>query len=152
MTDSLDLIDSISLLIAANVPGAAYTPDGVYTADQVGIFNMLLPESPDECITVTWVPLTDNPSMPQGTGHLQIRARGAANQPRRPVEILDQASVPLLGATNLPLSATATIMQVTSRIRVPMGMDQNNRWDWSDNYTLDVAYTPTALRPAGGNW
>lgn len=151
MSDSLDLIDAVAQILAANIPAAAYNPAGTYTAGQVGIFDMLMPASPDEVIVLTWVPQSEDPADPSGTGMLQIRARGAANRPRRPVEILDAASVPFLGATHIPLNETGLeIIQVTSRVRVPMGMDDSKRWDWSDNYTLDVSYTPTVLRPFGG--
>ncbi|MGN6200020.1 hypothetical protein [Humibacter sp.] len=151
MTDSLDLIDGIATLIAANVPGAAYNPDGVYTAGQVGIFNMLLPATPDEVIVLTWVPQTQNPAEPSGTGLFQVRARGAANRPRRPIEILDQVADVLLGATHIPIGSTgAAIDQVRECVRAPMGMDDLKRWDWTDNYTLDMSYTPTVNRPAGG--
>lgn len=152
-SDSLDLIDGLAALILPYVPGAAWNAEGVYTAGQVGIFDMLMPAAPDECIVLTWVPQTENPSMPLGTGLFQIRARGAANRPRRPVQILDQAAVPLLGALSIPIGDTGlTIVEVTSRVRVPMGMDDSKRWEWTDNYTLTVAYTPTELRPAGGFW
>lgn len=151
MSDSLDLIDGVAVLIAANVPGAAWNPDGVYTAGQVGIFDMLEPASPDEVIVLTWVPQKQNPADASGSGLMQIRVRGAGNQPRRPLEILDAISAVLLGATHVVFGTTgAAIDQVRDCVRVPMGMDESKRWDWSDNYTLDVSYTPTLLRPAGG--
>lgn len=150
-SDSLDLIDGFAAILVANVPGAAYHLDTPYVAGELGIFNMLLPASPDECITLTWVPQSENPADPSGTGLLQVRARGAANKPRRPVEILDQVGSAFLGATHIPIGDSGLeIIQVTSRVRVPMGMDDSKRWDWSDNYTLDVYYTPTLLRPAAG--
>ena len=152
-SDSLDLIDGIAALLVDVVPGSAWNPSGVYTAGQVGIFDMLQPATPDECITLTWVPQSDDPSMPAGSGLMQIRSRGAANRPRRPVQILDQASVPLLGATHIPIGTSGLeIVEVTSRVRVPMGMDDSKRWDWCDNYTFTVDYTPTALRPVQGAW
>lgn len=150
--DDLAIIDGIAALIVANVPGTAYNPDAVYTSGQVGIFNMLLPESPDECIVLTWVPQVDHPSMPLGSGVLQIRVRGAKGQPRRPIELLGPIANLLIGATQLPITTDLTIIQVHGRVRAPHGMDESKRWGWSDNYTLDVSYTPTALRPAGGAW
>lgn len=152
MTDSLDLLDGVAALIVAGVAGTAYNTAGTYTTGQVGIFNMLMPATPDEVITLTWVPQVENPSLPQGSGLLQIRCRGAANKPRRPVEILDQISALFLGKMTIPLTSTLQIMQVRDRVRAPLGMDDSKRWDWTDNYTLDVAYTPTVARPDGGNW
>ena len=152
MSDSLDLLDGVAALIVANVPGTAYNPAGTYTAGQVGIFNMLMPTAPDEAIALTWVPQVEHPSMPQGVGLLQVRCRGAANVPRRPVELLDQISTLFLGRMAIHLTPTLQIMQVRERVRAPLGMDESKRWDWTDNYTLDVAYTPTTARPAGGNW
>ncbi|QDZ15780.1 minor capsid protein [Humibacter ginsenosidimutans] len=151
MSDTLDLLDGIAALLAAAVPDAAWNPNDPYTDGQVGIFDMLMPTTPDEVLVVTWVPQAEDPADPTGSGLLQVRARGAKNAPRRPLDILDAASTALLGATHIPLNGTGLeIIQVTSRVRVPMGMDESKRWDWSDNYTCDVAYTPTILRPAGG--
>lgn len=152
MTDSLDLLDAISNIIVSGVPGTAFNTSGTYTTGQVGIFHMLMPSTPDEVIVLTWVPQVEDPSLPQGVGLLQVRCRGAANKPRRPLELLDQVSAIFLGRMTIPLSATVQIMQVRDRVRAPLGMDDSKRWDWTDNYTLDVAYTPTVGRPAGGNW
>lgn len=164
MTDTLDLLDGVSAYIASGVPGLAFNASGTYPTGVTGIFHMLMPPTPDEVIVVTWVPQVEHPSMPQGSGLLQIRCRGAANKPRRPLELLDKISDLFLGKLTVPVgdlwSATFTdqwgsavqIMQVRDRVRAPLGMDDSKRWDWTDNYTLDVAYTPTAARPAGGNW
>lgn len=151
MSDSLDLIDGIAAMIAASVPDAAWNADGVYQTGEVGIFDMLMPTTPDEVIVLTWVPQTQNPAEPTGTGLLQVRARGAANRSRRPIEILDAVSDVLLGAKHIPIGVTgAEIDQVRDCVRAPMGMDDSKRWDWTDNYTLDMSYTPTTLRPAAG--
>lgn len=149
MTDSLDLLDGVSAYIVSGVPGVA---SGTYATGQTGIFHMLMPATPDEVIVLTWVPQVDDPSLPQGVGLLQVRCRGAANKPRRPIELLDQIAVLFLGKMTIPLTATMQIVQVRERVRAPLGMDESKRWDWTDNYTLDVAYTPTAARPSGGNW
>lgn len=151
-TDSFDILDGVSNLIAQNIPGTAYNPAGTYTAGQVGVFTMLMPASPDACITLTWVPQVEHPSMPQGSGLLQVRCRGGQNNPRQPVGLLDQIGALFLGRLTILLSATVQIMQVRDRVRAPLGMDDLKRWDWTDNYTLDVAYTPTPGRPPGGNW
>jgi hypothetical protein len=149
--DSLDLIDAIATLIAANVPLTAWNPDGVYTAGQIGIFSMLQPPTPDEVITLTWVPQSESVADPMGSGLLQVRARGAANKPRRPLSILGPIRTLLLGVTHLPFGDNgAEIIQQTGFVRAPLGMDDSKRWDWTDNYTLDVSYTPTPLRPAAG--
>lgn len=152
MTDSLDLLDGVSNFIVSGTSGIAFNTSGTYTAGQVGIFHMLMPATPDEVIVLTWVPQVEHPSLPQGAGLLQIRCRGAANKPRRPLELLDQVAALFLGKMTIPLTATLQIMQVRDRVRAPLGMDDLKRWDWTDNYTLDVAYTPTVARPAGGNW
>lgn len=152
MTDTLDLLDGVSAYIVSGVPGTAFNASGTYPTGVTGIFHMLMPPTPDEVIVVTWVPQVEHPSMPQGSGLLQVRCRGAANKPRRPIELLDKISDLFLGKLTIPLSATVQIMQVRDRVRAPLGMDDSKRWDWTDNYTLDVAWTPTAARPASGNW
>lgn len=152
MTDTLDLLDGVSAYMVSGVPGLAFNTSGTYPTGVTGIFHMLMPATPDEVVVVTWVPQADDPSLPQGAGLLQIRCRGAANKPRRPVEILDQIAALFLGRKTIPLTATLQIMQVRSRVRASLGMDDSKRWDWTDNYTLDVAYTPTVVRPDGGNW
>ncbi|OZB88838.1 MAG: hypothetical protein B7X41_06060 [Microbacterium sp. 14-71-5] len=152
MTDTLDLLDGVSAYVVSGVPGLAFNASGTYPAGVTGIFHMLMPATPDEVVVLTWVPQVEHPSMPQGSGLLQVRCRGAANKPRRPVELLDQIAVLFLGKLTIPLTLTLQIMQVRDRVRAPLGMDDSKRWDWTDNYTLDVAYTPTVARPDGGNW
>ncbi|MBS0231724.1 MAG: hypothetical protein JSS52_11285 [Proteobacteria bacterium] len=152
MTDTLELLDGVSTYIASGVNGVAFNASGTYPAGVTGIFHMLMPPTPDEVVVVTWVPQVEHPSLPQGVGLLQVRCRGGANRPRRPVELLDQISDLFLGKMTIPLSAGVQIMQVRDRVRASLGMDDSKRWDWTDNYTLDVAYTPTVARPAGGNW
>ncbi|MGN8024695.1 phage tail terminator protein [Microbacterium sp. 22242] len=152
MTDTLDLLDGVSAHMVSGVPGLAFNASGTYPTGVTGIFHMLMPATPDEVVVVTWVPQTEDPSLPQGVGVLQIRCRGAVNKPRRPIELLDQIAVLFLGKMTIPLTSTLQIMQVRDRVRASLGMDESKRWDWTDNYTLDVAYTPTAARPDGGNW
>lgn len=152
MTDTLDLLDGVAAYIVSGVPGTAFNTSGTYPAGVTGIFTMLMPSTPDEVIVLTWVPQVEHPSMPQGSGLMQVRCRGAANAPRRPIELLDQISALFLGRMTIPLTPTVQIMQVRDRVRAPLGMDESKRWDWTDNYTLDVAHTPTPARPAGGNW
>lgn len=152
MTDTLDLLDGVSAYIVSGVPGTAFNASGTYPAGVTGIFRMLMPATPDQVIVLTWVPQVEHPSLPQGSGLLQVRCRGEQNKPNNPIELLDKIGVLFVGKMTIPLSATVQIMQVRDRVRAPLGMDDSKRWDWTDNYTLDVAYTPTAARPAGGNW
>jgi hypothetical protein len=146
-----DILEGVATLLAGAGLGLSWNPLGVYTAGQTGIFMMTMPPTPDRCVTLALVDTDDNPTMPLGSKMLQVRGRGAANDPLDVGELLDPIFDTLHARENLTVGGQ-TIIQILRRVSAPMGADDQYRWERADQYYLDVDAAPTALRPAGGSW
>lgn len=152
MSTTEDFLTGIAGMIVVGVPGTSYSPNPATLVANKGIVMKLMPVSPDEIITLNAVAQGDDISMPLGQIMLQVRARGAKNNPLSPDTMLDNIFGVLHGSTNL-VFGSMTVVQLNRRIRVPMGMDEaSKRWEAIDQYYADVDYPPTALRPIQGSW
>lgn len=151
MGSTTELIDGFAQTIAT-AGLATWNASGTYTAGQTGIFRKIMPAAPDRVITLTIVDQGDDITMPLGSKMLQVRGRGAPNQPWDVDDLLDPVFTLLHGATNL-VFGSQTIIQCVRRVSAGMGMDEaSKRWERADQYYLDVDAAPTPLRPAGGSW
>lgn len=151
MASTKELLTGIAELLAGAGIGLTWNPSGVYTAGQTGIFMMFVPQSPDRCVVLSLVDTGDDPSMPLGSKMLQVRGRGARNDPLDVAEVLDPIFDVLHGRTNLVIGGQ-TIIQALRRVSAPLGGDSLVRFERADQYYMDVDAAPTALRPAGGSW
>lgn len=151
MAATKDILDGIAQLLAGAGLGLSYDPSAVYGPGETGIFMMHMPDSPDRCVVLNLVDTSDDPSMPLGSKMLQVRGRGARNDPLDVGEILDPIFDTLHARENVTVGGQ-TIIQILRRVSAPMGSDENRRWERADQYYLDVDAAPTALRPAGGSW
>lgn len=151
MAATKDILDGVAQLLAGAGLGLSYDPAAVYGAGETGIFMMHMPDSPDRCVVLNLVDTSDDPSMPLGSKMLQVRGRGARNDPLDVGELLDPIFDTLHTRENVTVGGQ-TIIQILRRVSAPMGSDANLRWERADQYYLDVDAAPTALRPAGGSW
>lgn len=154
MSDTLDVLTGFAAKIAAQAtPTIVWDPNPlhVYMAGQTGIILKLVPVAPDRVIVLNLVPQGDHPSMPLGQSMLQVRARGLANDPTDVDALLDSVFTVLHGSTGLVFGAL-TVIQCNRRVRAPLGMDENKRFEAADQYYLDIDYPPTLNRPDGGSW
>lgn len=151
MAATKELLTGIAEYLAGAGLGLSWNPSGTYTTNQVGIFAVFMPDSPDRVVVLTLVDTGDDPSMPLGSKMLQVRGRGARNDPLDVAEILDPIFDVLHGRTNWAIGSQV-IVQCLRRVSAPMGLDSNHRNERADQYYLDVDAIPTSLRPAGGAW
>lgn len=151
MAATKDILEGIATLLAGAGLGLTYNPNGVYTTGQTGIFMKTMPDAPDRCVTLNLVDTDDHPTMPLGEKMLQVRGRGARNNPLDVDEILDPIFNFLHGRTDVTLGAQ-TAVQILRKVSAPMGSDDLHRWERADQYYADVDAAPTALRPEGGSW
>lgn len=151
MAATKDILDGIAQLLAGAGLGLTFNANGVYTAGQTGILFMTMPDAPDRCVVLSLVDTGDDPTMPLGSKMLQVRGRGARNNPLDVGELLDPIFDLLHGRTYLVVGGQ-TIIQILRQVSAPMGSDILHRWERADQYYMDVGAAPTALRPAGGSW
>ncbi|AXA97587.1 minor capsid protein [Microbacterium sp. PM5] len=151
MASTKELLTGIAEFLAGAGVGLTWNPAGIYTSAQTGILVKRMPDNPDRVVTLTLVPTADDPLMPLGSKMLQVRGRGARNDPLDVDDLLDPIFDVLHGRTNW-LIGSQVIVQCLRRISAPMGEDGNYRTERADQYYLDVDAAPTPLRPAGGAW
>jgi hypothetical protein len=146
-----DITNAIATLCAASDAGLTWHADGTaYTTGQTGIYKKRNPAGV-RSLAISIVPQGDDPSQPLGKVMIQLRARGRANAPADPDEILDACFVPLHGAIGI-LAGSCSLIQLNRGLRVPMGQNDDGTWDLIDQYYSDVDYPPTTNRPDGGFW
>ena len=151
MTVTRDITNAIALLAVSSSAGLTWRSDGTaYAANETGIYRKRLPDGL-RGLAITIVPQSDDPSQPLGKVMIQLKARGAKNQPADPDDILDACFDKMHGA--IAVNAGSCVLDQLNRgVRVPMGDDPTGAWELIDQYYADVDYPATALRPAGGFW
>lgn len=133
---------------------AKFNPTGVYQLSDTAIVFKILSDGatfPDRAIVLNLIPLTDDISIPQGRSMLQIVGRGVRNQPLD-VDLLMDPIFDLLHGRRNDIFGQTVVDQIYRTSSIPMGEDAMVRTERADKYYLDVAYSPTANRPAGGSW
>lgn len=150
MSDLTDLLTGVAgLLTSAGVAIYSTTGEYVNTESLPAITMMDMPATPDRVITLTALPLTDDPAQPYGTVLIQLAMRGSPGVPMDVVSIADSAKIPLHGVTNLTMGGIH-IVQMLRHVSVPMGEDTETRWLRTDHYYADVYYPATTAQPDGG--
>jgi hypothetical protein len=144
-----DLLTGLAQRATTATIGPKWSPAGTYAASDIGIFLKIQPVAPDRCITLAAVDQGDDILLPFGQKMVQVRARGAANNPMDCDDILDSIKAVFHGSLDLTFG-TAHVITMMRRLRVPMGMDESKRWDAVDQYYLDVDSPATALQPTYG--
>ena len=105
-----------------------------------------MPDVPDRCIVITCYVYAVMPGMAQDQFRVQIRCRGAAEDASDVDTIADAAFTTLHGLTYAQFGGVL-VNQMLQASSVPMGLDQNRRWERSDNYVIDGTSQSTANRP-----
>jgi len=131
------LLTGVAQLIAAANLGT-WRDSGVYTAAETGIVFDVIPVAPDNIITLTDYPVSDDPTLSDSVIAVQVRTRCAGQDPR-PVKDLDGAIFNVLhGLESVTLTGGVHIVSMVRRSGVSMGQDANNRWMRSSNYYCTV--------------
>lgn len=129
-------------LAAAGI--AVYRPTGIYHDGETGIVIGTVPASPPRVVVLTPYPLSDDVDQADSVLGLQVRARGASGDPREVLDLVDAVFDALHGATHLDL-AGALVHLAERTASLPMGQDQNSRYQHADTYQL-TAHRPTRHR------
>lgn len=122
-----------------------YDPAG-YDASETGAFFKKMPDTPDRCVVITAYTIANLPNQPLDKMNVQIRFRGLPDNETDVDELGGAAFALLHGLTDRTFGGVH-VTQMLQKSSLPMGLDQNNRWERSDNYTLDVDVPATANRP-----
>lgn len=150
MNPTAEILNEIAHLIST--AGIAKWSDmEPYKDSDTGIYLKTMPESPDRCIVLNLTAVTDDPTMPFGQMLLQVAARGGRGKPLDCDTLCDAAFDILHGLTG-HACGSSVIVQANRISSASMGTDDTKRWERADQYTLDVDYPPTILRPVRGAW
>jgi hypothetical protein len=140
-----DLLTGIAETLADAGIGSWPPPtNGVYPSDQVGIVLGVIPQQPDQTITLTGYAVRDASLENDSTVAVQVRLRGTED----PRVVQDRSGAVFNALQDLAGVSFGSIYLVLAarQSSLPMGQDENRRWLWSDNYYCQVAW-PTLHRP-----
>lgn len=147
MSADRDILEGAAQLLADSEVGIHRPDDEPYEDGDTAIVFGIMPESPDRCIVLNWVSLTDDPAIPMGSGMIQAALRGNKNDALDISDLSSDVYRVFHGATAL-VWGSVYVDQILRRSSVPMGQDENQRLERADHYDLDVEYPPTLARPA----
>lgn len=145
MTNLVDIMTGLAELLDGAGIGD-FSPTAAYAAGDTAIALKNMPADPDRAIVITAYLVDAQPAMHLDQVNVQIRTRGAPDDTTDVDVLADQVYAFCQGLTYVQLGGV-TVNQMILKSSIPMGIDQNNRWERSDNYTLDVDVPATANRP-----
>ena len=137
-----DLLNGLAQVLADGGAGT-YRPAGAYAASETAIVFGAMPQTPDRAIVLATYTVTDDASLSDSVIGVQVRCRGGAN----PHDVDDVAGAvfdQLHGRTAYE-AGTVHVVQSLHQSGAPLGRDENNRWERSENYYLTV-HRPSAHR------
>lgn len=120
-----------------------YRASGAYTADEIGIYQRLIPPTPDRVITLATYVVPSPQGMADFTTGLQVRIRGTVD-PRVCDDLGDAIFDAWDSAYGLRWSEIP-IVQIYRQSAGSLGQDGNDRWEASHNYYVE-AMRPTTYR------
>jgi hypothetical protein len=139
----MDLVPGLAQHLAASGIGV-WKDTGVYTTADLAIVDTVVPQSPENVITLTQYPVAHETHGTGSTFGIQVRARTAGRDPRTTKNLLQSVHDLLDGATHLDL-AGVPVVQVAWQSGSWFGPDGNGRHEAADNYYIQVV-NPTANR------
>jgi hypothetical protein len=139
-----DLLDGIAQFLAT--AGVGVFHDSAYAQTDVGIGIGDLPEDCDRAIGIADY-LTNDPYPDQAmsTIGVQLAFRGAPNDRKSMTDLRDAAYQALQNLTYQQFGSCG-VTQVLRVSSVPLGQDDHDRWEMTDNYYIDVTVPATANR------
>lgn len=136
MSFTTDLLTGLAGHLDAHGIGTYRADGGAYLAGETAIVFAELPQTPDRAIALSDYPVTDDPSLSDSVIGVQIRCRGLAD-PNDVKTIADGVFDLLHGATAFNVGAVR-VVEALRNSGVPLGQDENRRWETSENYYLTV--------------
>ena len=117
---------------------ARWRPTTAYLASETAIVLGGLTPAPDRQIALTPYLEHDHASIDDSLVAVQMRLRGTPGSLTSCTDLADAVFDLLHGATNLLLGGI-TVTQVLRKSTAPLGVDENDRHEWSENYHLTLA-------------
>lgn len=148
MSATADLMVGLAGRIAA-AGIATYRADGSpYTPSETGIYFNDMPPDPDRVVVLTaYSASSDQPEITLGERRIQVRTRGFSNDVFD-ADVLSDAIFDVLHGLANQTYGSVHVVQVLRISAMTLGMDDpQRRWMRSDNYSVDLDYATTALRP-----
>lgn len=129
------LLDGIAQLLAGGGAGTYRTDGSAYLAAETAIVFGTLPQSPARCIALAYYPVAETIATQTGQHGVQIRTRGADQDPNDVDQLADNCHRLLHGLALVALnSVTAGLIWHQSGASLGQGPD--TLWQRSDNYYL----------------
>lgn len=138
-----DLLDGIAQVLADGGAGTYRSNGSAYLPSETAIVFAAMPQTPDRVIALATYTVTDDASLSDSVVGLQVRCRGGANP--HDVEAVAGSVFDLLHGRTAYQAGTVRIVQSLHQSGAPLGRDDSNRWERSENYYLTV-HRPSAHR------
>lgn len=132
-----DLLVGLAQLLAEDPAIGVWKPDEPYADDEVGIVLGRLPQSPDAGIALAAYSVTDDPVHADTTTGVQIRLRTASEGSGPTDDLADLIYDRLHGRWAFELNGIR-VQWARRTSGAPLGVDQNQRRERSDNYYFDT--------------
>lgn len=147
MSSTTDLLNGIAQMLADAGVVTRRTDGSDFTDGETALSFKNLPATPDRVVVLSpFGAHSDQPQITLGTQPIQVRCRGTSD-PWDVEDLADAAFDVLHGAANLTFGSVH-VVQILRVNSIPLGMDeQDQRWQRSDNYDIDVDLPTTANRP-----
>lgn len=145
-TITFDLLDGIARDAAAAGLATYRSDDSEYLPAETAVVFAFMPQGPDRCLVLTDYPILDAGEAPLSQIRVQFRTRGLPNRPDDTWALRDGLYQLFQSLTNRTYGQVHVIqfLRISS---IPLGPDSNQRFEYGDNYALDVDMPPTVNRP-----
>ncbi|RLV56060.1 hypothetical protein D9V41_09230 [Aeromicrobium phragmitis] len=145
-----DLTVGVAMLLADHGHGT-WDPEGVYQPGETGIVLDLVPQTPDDVITLSAYGVDDDVTEGRSVVGVQIRNRATAGDNPRPARELAAAIFTTLhGRTQITLATGLRVHQINRASWTSGGQDSNRRWSMIQNFYADIYIPAKQLYPPGG--
>jgi len=146
VSETFDLLGGLAQALA-DAGVCDYRDDGsVYLSSETALVFALMPQAPDRVVCLTDYSLSDDAGNPWGQRRVQVRTRGLPDQPQDTWLLRDSVYDFLQSAAALTFGSV-TVAQALRVSSIPLGVDDNRRFEYADNYTFDVQLAPSLNRP-----
>jgi hypothetical protein len=131
-----DLLNGVAAVLAGAGAGTYRADGSAYAAGETAIVFGAMPQTPDRAIVLSAYTVTDDASLSDSVIGLQVRCRGGSDP--HDVEAIAGAVFDQLHGRTAYQAGTVRVVQSLRRSGTPLGRDDSNRWEHSDNYYLTV--------------
>lgn len=115
-----------------------WNPTGIYAATDTAIVIGTLPQEPARAIALMAYGVSDDPTLPNSVIGVQVRCRWDGPDPSPAADLAD-AVFDILHSMRRTLPGGVSVTQsFRSSGPLPLGQDNNQRWQNSSNYYMTV--------------